>query len=179
VGLDPEERALLLAAAGDAGLPPPTARRVVAFIERGVLPLDPLALAQRVRGLEQLLGSHGVGGEGGGDARSAALRLLGERDGASLLSVPPGRLARQVALLRRLLPEYRPEWLLAAAPRWAAHGPLVLAARLREVEGIFQQHLGAKFPRQRLASPRGAQWRWLFALSRRTKTVAALELNLL
>ncbi|KAI8473220.1 MAG: hypothetical protein J3K34DRAFT_519075 [Monoraphidium minutum] len=169
--LDPEERALLRQAGQAAGLPPAAARRVAAAVDAGALPLDPLALAQRIHALGEVAAPGGGGG-------AAAARLLGRAEGPALLSVPPPRLRRQAALLAKLLPEYSAEALLGAAPRWAVHGPARLAERLREVEGVFAAHLGAEFPRERLAAG-GGRWRWLFTAPRRAKTINALELVML
>lgn len=171
--LDPEESRLLQQAAMQAGLPRGAARRVVAGVRHGYLPYDPLLLTQRIQGLGQLLG----GAAGGAAGAEAAARLLSGPEGPSLLSVPPHRLARQVALLRRLLPRYEPAWLLTAAPRWAAHGPAHVARRLEDLEALYSTHLGVEFPRRLLGDPR-ERWRWLFTLSPRTKKINALQLIL-
>jgi hypothetical protein len=180
--LAPEERDLLRDSAAAAGLPPHLARRVVPLVEAGVLPLDPLALTQRIKGLGELLqrlGAAGSSASGSGSGGSdAAVRLLSSPEGLSLLSVTPARLQRQVAWLAQRLPAYRPEWLLAALPRWSVHGPGHVAKRLGDVEQLFRQHLGVEFPREALGGAR-QQWRWLMTLSHRTQTVSALELILL
>ncbi|KIZ02120.1 hypothetical protein MNEG_5836 [Monoraphidium neglectum] len=163
--INKEERALLKQSAEAAGLPRNAAARVASGVAQGFVPIDPVAIAQRIRGLDELLDSPG-----------AAARLVGRsREAPSLLGMPSQRLARQVELLRRLLPGYDPEWLLSAAPRWAAHGPSTVAGRLQELESLYARHLGAEFPRERLAT-RPGRWRWLFTLSERSKEVNALEL---
>ena len=178
--LAPEEKALLRDSAQAAGLPRAVALRAVRLVEAGVLPLDPLALNQRIKGLESLLRDLGISGSGGGggDRGSALARLLSTPDGPALLSRPRARLERQLSWLAARLPGYRPEWLLTALPRWSLHGPGHVAKRLEELERLYQQHLGVPFPREVLGAP-GHQWKWLMALSTRTKTVHALELILL
>ncbi len=165
VALTPEERALLQQTAADAGLPPDVVRRVVAGVERGAIPLDPYTVTARIRGLAELAG---------GDPAA----LLSTRAGPALLTASPGRLRRQAALLERLLPGYRLEWLLTGLPRWSVVSPELVVRRLQEVEELYQTHLGAPFPRERLGLPR-QDWRWLMAMGPAAKTVNALELIVL
>lgn len=186
--LTPEEVALVReAAAAAGGLDARQAGVIAGAVLAGLLPVDPVALARRLRALAAL-GAAGEGGEGDGASAAAALSpgaLVDAGAAVPLLMAPARELRRCGALLARLLPPaYAPPLRLMVAAREAAlRCPERLAAGVLEAEAVFRDHLGAEFPRPLLLSgappPEGASWHWLSGACARTKAINVLRLSAL